>query len=158
MFACKPLGVPRGAVGTMQVVQTPQVTAFLYELQPGPVFRLIYTDGRAHPKPDDLDTSFLGDSIGHWEGDTLVVDTIGLNDETWLGGGFAGPKYARIHSDQEHVIERWTRDGDTLTYEATVEDPVMLTKPWVITPDIYGILVQMDVYLMTLVWVKTRAI
>jgi hypothetical protein len=63
-----------------------------------------------------------------------VVDVVGLNDETWLGGGFIGPKYALFHSDQEHVIERWTRTGDVLTYTATVEDPVMFTRPWVTTP------------------------
>ena len=58
----------------------------------------------------------------------------GLNDETWLGGGQQTEKFAMMHSDQEHVIERYTRTGDVLTYEATVEDPVVLTKPWVITP------------------------
>jgi len=129
---CKPLGVPRGTFGTMHFVQTPQVLAILYEDSPGPIYRIIYTDGRSHPK--DLDTSFMGHSVGHWEGDTLVVDVVGLNDETWLGGGQSGPQYALIHSDQEHVIERYTRNGDALTYEATVEDPVMFTKPWVITP------------------------
>jgi hypothetical protein len=89
-------------------------------------------DGRPHPA--DLDTSYMGHSIGHWEGDTLVVDVAGLSDETWLAGGFDRMKYANIHSDKEHVIERWTRKGNELTYEATVEDPVMFTKPWVITP------------------------
>lgn len=129
---CKPLGVPRGAMGIMQIVQTPKVTAILYEADPGPYYRVIYTDGRQHPS--DLDTSYMGHSIGHWEGDTLVVDVVGLNDETWLGGGFTGPKYGNMHSDKEHVVEHWTRKGDQLTYEATVEDPVMFTKPWVITP------------------------
>jgi hypothetical protein len=125
---CKPLGVPRGTAGSMHIVQTPQVVAILYEESPGPIYRIIYLDGRPHPK--DLDTSFSGDSIGHWDGDALVVDVAGLNDETWLGVG----GYAVLHSDQEHVIERYTRDANTLTYEATVEDPVMFTKPWVITP------------------------
>jgi hypothetical protein len=130
---CKPLGVPRGAVGTMQIVQSPEAVAILYEGQPGMAYRLIYTDGRPHPK--DLDTSYLGDSIGHWQKDTLVVDVSGLNDETWLGGGQLGfLKHTAIHSDQEHVVERWTRDGDVLTYEATVEDPVMFTRPWVVNP------------------------
>jgi hypothetical protein len=112
----------------------------------GQTYRIIYTDGRGHPK--DLDSSFLGDSIGHWEGDTLVVDVTGLNDETWLGGAQGhtepgGPgepghqiveTHALIHSDQEHVTERYTRHGDMLVYEATVEDPVMFAKPWVVTP------------------------
>jgi hypothetical protein len=131
---CKPWGIPRGAVGgEMQIVQTPQVIAILYEGHPQPssIWRIIYMDGRGHP--EDLDTSYMGDSIGHWEGDTLVVDVTGLNDETWLGGG-ARAKYSTIHSDQEHVIERWTRKGDVITYQATVEDPVMFTRPWILTP------------------------
>jgi hypothetical protein len=129
---CKPLGIPRGAVGAMQIIQTPQVVGILYENAPGPTYRIIYTDGRPHPK--DLDTSFWGHSIGHWDGDTLVVDVVALNDETWFGGGMGGPKYALWHSDKEHVTERWTRNGDVLNYEATVEDPVVLSKPWVVTP------------------------
>jgi hypothetical protein len=76
----------------------------------------------------------VGHSIGHWEGDTLVVDVVGLNDETWLGSGTIGPKYAMMHSDKMHVVERWTRTGNVITYEATVDDPVMFTKPWVMTP------------------------
>ncbi len=147
-YDCKPMGVPRASMVPLQIVQMPKLTVILYESNfIGQTYRIIYTDGRPHPK--DLDTSFLGDSIGHWEGDTLVVDVTGLNDETWLGGAqghteAGGPgqggghqiveKYALIHSDQEHVIERYTRHGDMLVYEATVEDPVMFTKPWVITP------------------------
>jgi len=127
---CKPYGIPRGAVGgSMYFVQTPQAIAILYEGHPQPssIWRIIYMDGRLHPQ--DLETSFMGHSIGHWEGDTLVVDVTGLSDETWLGGG-GRMKYTTIHSDQEHVVERWTRQGDVITYKATVEDPVMLTRPW----------------------------
>ena len=136
-YDCKPMGIPRemfrgGLYGAFQIVQTPQAVAILFEASQGMNYRLIYTDGRQHPT--DLDTSYLGDSIGHWEGDTLVVDVVGLNDETWLGGGQNAPKYALIHSDKEHVVERFTRKGDDLMYEATVEDPVMFTKPWVIIP------------------------
>ena len=136
-YDCTPLGVPRsmfrgGLYGAFQIVQTPQVIAILLEASQGMNYRLIYTDGRGHPK--DLDTSFLGDSVGHWEGDTLVVDVAGLNDETWLGGGQGAPPLALIHSDKEHVVERYTRSGDMLTYEATVDDPVMFTKPWVMIP------------------------
>ncbi len=146
-YDCKPMGVPRASMVPLQIVQTPKMVVILYESNfIGQTYRIIYTDGRPHPK--DLDTSFLGDSIGHWEGDTLVVDVAGLNDETWLGGaqghtepggpGEAGHQivehHALIHSDQEHVIERYTRHGDMLVYEATVEDPVILTKPWVLTP------------------------
>jgi hypothetical protein len=136
-YDCKPYGVPRGSLRgaggyAMQIVQNAQVIAFLYEDRPGPYFRLIYMDGRGHP--EDFDPSYVGHSIGHWEGDTLVVDVIGLNDETWLGSGTIGPKYAMMHSDKIHVVERWTRTGNVVTYEATVDDPVMFTKPWVMTP------------------------
>ncbi len=131
-YDCKPLGPVRAGLRIFQVVHSPDVMAIPHEAAPGPAFRLIYTDGRAHPGPDVLDTSYMGHSIGHWEGDTLVVDTIGLNDETWLGGAQTGDqKYTSIHSDQLHVIERWTRTGNKITLEATVEDPVMFTRPWV---------------------------
>ncbi len=135
-YDCIPYGVPRGSLRggggyAMQIVQNKDVVAFLYEDRPGPYFRIVYLNGE-HPK--DLDPSYFGHSIGHWEGDTLVVDVVGLNDETWLGSGTVGPKLAMMHSDKLHVIERWTRVGDVLNYEATVEDPVMFTKPWVMTP------------------------
>ncbi len=139
IMECKPYGLPRGALnggggGAMQIVQNPQVVAFLYEDRPGPYFRIVYMDGRQHPK--DLDASYFGHSIGHWDKDTLVVDVTGFNDETWLGGttGSNALNYTSIHSDQEHMIEHWTRQGDSLVYEATVEDPVMFTRPWVLTP------------------------
>jgi hypothetical protein len=125
---CKPQGVPRTGLGSAtQIVQNPKVMTIMFEDAPGPVYRVIYTDGRQHPT--DLDTSYMGHSIGHWEGDTLVVDTIGLNDETWLGLAST----ATIHSDKLHVIERFTRtSGKTLQLETTAEDPVMFTKPWVL--------------------------
>src|SRR5262249_11403365 len=124
-------GVPRGSLNQtgptgMQIVQTTEMIVMLFEAAPGPYYRVIYMDGRPHPK--DFDKSYYGDSIGHWEGDTLVVDVAVLNDETWLGAG----QTASIHSDQMHVVERWTRDGDTITYQAVVDDPV--TKPWVLAP------------------------
>jgi hypothetical protein len=136
VLSCKPAGVPRtqlvqtGGYAGAQIIQTPQVIAIIHGDYTD---RLIYTDGRPHPK--DLEPSYMGDSIGHWEGNTLVVDVAGLNDDTWLGGGIGGPNiYTSIHSDKEHVVERWTREGDELTYEATVDDPVALTKPWTIAP------------------------
>jgi hypothetical protein len=129
---CKPLGIPRTGLGGMEVVQGPNSLAILYESAPYSLYRIIYMDGRPHPA--DLDTSYMGHSIGHWEGDTLVVDVAGLSDETWLSPVGGRNRYTNIHSDKEHVIERWTRKGDELTYEATVEDPIMFTKPWVIAP------------------------
>jgi len=136
MQQCKPMGIPRAGLGIdehIMVVANPKAAAFMWEADPGPIYRLIYLDGRQHPT--DLDTSYMGHSIGHWDGDVLVVDVVGLNDETWLGGGTQGPRNALIHSDKEHVLEHWTRTGDDLVYEATIEDPVMFTKPWVMTPE-----------------------
>jgi hypothetical protein len=135
MNQCRPEGLPR-AFGAMQIVQTPKVTAILYESAPYSTYRLIYTDGRSHPPAQDLEATYFGDSVGHWEGDTLVVDVIGFNDDTWLGGdAYRGiAQYTNIHSNKEHVTERWTRKGDALTYETTVEDPVMFTRPWVLAP------------------------
>ena len=136
---CKPLGITRlnrgGHHNGFQIVQNSQYAAILYEEAPGPIYRVVYLDGRPHPK--DLDTSFEGHSIGHWEKDTLVVDVAGLNDETLLDEVVReGPTAGMLlpHSDKEHVIEHWSRQGDVLTYSAVVEDPVMFTKPWVVTP------------------------
>lgn len=133
---CRPLGVPRAGVNGITIVQNPKMIAVLYEGAPYSTYRIIYMDGRSHPDPEDLETSFFGHSIGRWDGDTLVVDVVGLSSDSWVGGGGAigRNRYTSIHSDQMHVIERWTRDGDVLTYEATVEDPVAFKRPWVITP------------------------
>ena len=133
-FHCKPLGVPRSGA-PRQIVQTAKLIVFLYDAQEGPPgsFRLVPTDGRPHRT--DVDPSYFGDSIGHWEGDTLVVDVTHFNDETWLAGipgSQGGSGY--FHSDALHVVERYTRTGDTLRWEATVEDPNVLTKPWKMTP------------------------
>jgi hypothetical protein len=122
------------------VVQTPQVIAVLYEAAPYSTYRLIYTDGRGHPNPDDLEPSFWGHSIGRWEGNTLVVDTVGLTEESWVGGGGATGRnmYTSIHSDKLHVIERYTTlNNDHLMYEATIEDPDVFTRPWKITMPLY---------------------
>jgi hypothetical protein len=76
---------------------------------------------------DGLD-NWLGDSRGHWEGDTLMVDVTNFNDETWFDGA------GNFHSDALHVVERFTRTGPTtITYEATIEDPKTLTKPFKIS-------------------------
>jgi hypothetical protein len=126
-FGCKPAGVPRMGPPA-QIVQTPKEMVFLYVSPPaegwGDAYRVIPTDGRAHTPLDDLDGTWKGESIGHWEGDVLVVDTIGFNDTSWLDiTGY-------FHSENMHVIERMRREGDTLTWQATVEDPDVLVKPW----------------------------
>ena len=67
----------------------------------------------------------MGYTVGRWEGDTLVLDSIGFTDETWLGRG------GKIHSDQMRIIEKFTRTGNLMTYDVTIEDPVMFVQPWV---------------------------
>ena len=135
-FRCKPLGLPR-AGAPRQIVQTPKLTVILYQIdagdgdQPGS-YRLVPTDGRPHR--DDVDPSYFGDSIGHWDGDTLVIDANHFNDDTWLAAipGQGGSGY--FHTEALHVSERLTRKGNTLRWEATVDDPGVLNKPWVMTP------------------------
>ena len=131
-FHCKPLGVPR-AGAPQQIVQTPKLTVLFYQTDsgagdtPGVGVRLVPTNAREHRT--DIDPMYFGDSVGHWEGDSLVVDVTHLTDDTWLG------MRGYFHSTALHVMERYTRKGDTLTYEATVEDPNVLIKPWVMTPE-----------------------
>src|SRR6202789_1244099 len=98
---CLLVGVPRitNEPLPIKIIQTKDEITFLYETFHA--FRVIPTDGRKHP--DDINPSFLGDSVAHWDGDTLVVDVIGFNDKTWLAG------VGTIHSEELHVIERFTR-------------------------------------------------
>jgi len=87
-------------------------------------YRIIPTDNRQHTLPANVHL-FEGDSVGHWEGDTLVVDTTNLNDRTWFDTA------GNFHSDQLHVVERFTMVNDrTINYEATMEDPKVFTRPW----------------------------
>lgn len=112
-----------GAVA--QIVQTPKFVVMLAETFHG--YQIIPTDGRPHR--DDQPPSFRGDAIGHWEGDTLVVDTNNFTDNTWM----SAEGRVSFHSDALHIIERYTRtNANTLEIEATVEDPKVLTKPWIV--------------------------
>jgi len=93
-------------------------------------YRIIPTDGRPHI-PANIKL-FQGDSVGHWEGDTLVVDTTNLNDRTWYD------TVGNFHSDAQHVVERFTPvDTTTVKYEATVDDPKVLTQPFKMAMDLY---------------------
>lgn len=89
--------------------------------------RWIYTDGQGHPK--DLEHTWLGDSVGKWEGDTLVVDTIGFNDKSWLD------LHGMTHSNELHTVERFHRRGAVLEYSLTIEDPKTFSQPWTVHLD-----------------------
>ena len=121
---CLPWGYVRswGTPYPAEIFQRPEKMAILFEQNN--MFHVVPTDGRDHPK--QLESTWLGNSVGHWEGDTLVVDTIGVNGQTWLD-----TDAERLTSDQMHVVERFSRpDYDHINYEVTVDDPKMYTKPW----------------------------
>jgi len=120
---CQPTGPTRAfhQPYPFQLVQTPGMLIVLFEIDHN--FRRIFTDGRGHP--DNLDHTWYGDSIGKYEGNTLTVDTIGLNEKTWLDT--AGHQ----HSDQLRITETFTKTGpDTITWTVTYDDPVFYTKPF----------------------------
>jgi hypothetical protein len=122
---CLPTGVPRRDPYPSKILQLPNLVVVLFE---GNLhsFRQIFLDRKEHPA--DMNPSWWGDSIGHWEGDQLVVDTTGFNGKTWLD--LAG----HPASDQLHVIERYSRpDFGHLKWEITIEDPIMYTRPWKVT-------------------------
>ena len=124
-YSCKPPGLPR--IGPPhQIVQGPRELAFVYSDTNGNYWRIIPTDGRPHNT--EADASYLGDSVGRWEGDTLVVDVTNFNDDTWLS------RDGTFHSSALHVTERLTRRGNALVYEVTAEDPTVLTGPWKLQP------------------------
>jgi hypothetical protein len=91
-------------------------------------YRWVWTDGRPHDVAVVLQESYLGEAVGHWEGDTLVVETIGFSDESWLS------RSGWIHGFNMKVTERLTRKGNQLVWEATVEDPDFFAEPWVLRP------------------------
>jgi len=112
-----------GAVA--QIVETPKFVIMLTETYHG--FQIIPTDGRPHR--EGIPPSNRGDAIGHWDGDTLVVDKTNFVDTNWM----SAEGRVSFHSDALHIVERYRRvDANTLEIEATVEDPKVLTKPWVV--------------------------
>jgi hypothetical protein len=112
-----------GLVG--QIIQTPKFIVLLSETNP--TFRIIPTDGRPHR--EDQPPSSRGDSVGRWDGDTLVVDTKNFSDQNWMHA----EGEVSFHSDALHIVERYRRiNKDTMEVEATIEDPKVLTAPWVV--------------------------
>jgi len=120
-FRCFPAGVPRMGA-PVKIMATPTDVVFLYNQKN--TWRYIPI-GRPHDPINSRDQSYMGDSVAKWEGDTLVVDVTGFNDETWL----EWPGY--FHTNKMHVIERLHREGNLLHYQVTVEDPDVLMQPWV---------------------------
>ena len=119
---CLPLPPPRATPYPWRVIVTPTHAFFLYEMYN---YRQVFMDGRKHPPADELDPTWYGHSIGWWEGDTLVVDTVGFNDKTWLDNR------GNRHSDKMHVTERYTRqDLGTMRVDVTVDDPGAYSRPF----------------------------
>ena len=110
-----------------RILQTPDHVVLTYEY--AHVVRIIYTDGSPHPLPNDF---WMGDSRGHWEGDTLVVDTTHFNGLTWFDAA------GNFHSDALHVVERYTPTSPNhIDYEVTIEDPEVFTRPWTMRMPLY---------------------
>ena len=143
---CLPSALPRAHLpvgyNTYQIEQIPGYVVMLYEWNH--LYRYIPLDGRPHVNADIR--LGMGDSRGHWEGNTLVVDVTNFTENTWVVGHGAPPEGAPasalttghgvFHSDELHVVERFTlRDADTIHYAVTIEDPQVFTQPWTIAFD-----------------------
>lgn len=106
-----------------KIIQQPGLTVMLFEAYHS--YRQIFTDGR--PLPDEREAAWFGYSVGKWERDTLIVDTVGLNENTWLDDG------GHPHSDALHIVERFRRrDFGHMEVDLTIDDPKAYTKPWTV--------------------------
>jgi hypothetical protein len=127
---CEPSGPPQVLVlpNPWEIVQIPGRVLMFFEEQH--IWREIWTDGR--PLPKDADPSWLGYSVGHWEGDTLVVETVGFNDKEWVD------LYGNPRTSTTHLTERYRRlNHDTLEQQIIIDDPRVYTKPWVSPPKLH---------------------
>jgi hypothetical protein len=126
LVACKPASGPSffNAPG-FEIVDAPELKRMFILNIAGPhSWRVVYMDGRPHPSSETLRPTFFGHSIGHWDGDTLVIDTVGFNEKQWIAGAY--PTTRRLH-----LTERFSRPNlPTLNYDATIDDPGAYTKPW----------------------------
>jgi hypothetical protein len=122
---CKPSGGPGffNAPG-FEIVDVPdEQKIYILGIAGAHSWRVIYMDGRQHPPAERLRPTYLGHSIGHWDGDTLAIDTVGFNDKQWIG--------SYPSTEQLHLVERISRPSlKTLSYEMTVDDPGVYTRPW----------------------------
>ena len=131
IMTCQPMGIPREGT-PRRIFQTVNDITMLYTTSDygggNREFRSIPTDGSKHDPKKALAATYNGYTVGNWEGDTLVLDSISFVDSTWFGrGGF-------FHSADMHVVEKFTRKGDEILYEITIEDPEVLVEPWVMAP------------------------
>ena len=127
---CEPSGPPQVLVlpNPWEIVQIPGRVLMFFEEQH--IWREIWTDGRALPK--DPDPSWLGYSVGHWDGDTFVVETLGFNDKEWVD------LYGNPRTSTTHLTERYRRlNHDTLEQQIIIDDPRVYTKPWVSPPKLH---------------------
>ena len=142
VMTCQPLGIPRHGAPA-RITQTDRDVVFFYRagVDGGGgygEYRVVPTDGRKRDPKREIETTFYGYSIGHWDGDTLVLDSTSFVDTTWLArDGF-------FHSDQMRVVEKFTRQGNQILYEVTVEDPEVLAEPWVMTPRVMRLIPNPD--------------
>jgi hypothetical protein len=140
ILKCNPTGIPRILFfpQPFEIYQAPDRVFMFFEREHE--WRQVWTDGRSHAK--DAAPTWMGDSIGKWEGDTFVVDTIGLTEKSWLDF------YGDPHSDDIHLIERYKRaDQDTLSLQLIVEDPKAYTATWVGDTKLYKLLKGKKAYM-----------
>ncbi len=123
---CKPAGGPRQIMSPygFEIIDMPELKrVYIMTISNAMTYRIIYMDGREHPA--DLLPSYFGHSVGHWEGDTLVVDTVGMNESSWMS------RDGLPSTDKLHLTESFTRqDMDTLLYNVVIDDPGAYTAPW----------------------------
>jgi hypothetical protein len=128
LVMCKPGGGPSffNAPG-FEIVEAPELKSiFILNIAGSHSWRVIHMDGRPHPTGPALRPTYLGHSIGRWEGDTLVIDSVGFNEKQWMVGSYPT-------TGQLHLTERISRpDLKTLSYEATIDDPGAYTAPWTV--------------------------
>jgi len=128
IMTCQPMGLPRSGT-PRRIFQTVNDITMLYTTSDygggNREFRVVPTDNRQKTAQKSLEATYMGYTVGHWEGDTLVLDSTSFVDTTWFGRG------GLFHSANMRMIEKFTRKGDEILYEATIEDPDVLVEPWV---------------------------
>jgi hypothetical protein len=131
IMTCQPMGIPREGP-PRRIFQTTNDITMLYATSDygggNREFRMVPTDGRKHDPKKAIESFYMGYTVGSWEGDTLVLDSISFVDTTWFGRG------GLFHSANMHIVEKFTRKGDEILYEITIEDPDVLLEPWVMQP------------------------